>query len=130
MTLAFDTNILIEIDRLNSKLLERLQAIRNKFPQSPVIPFPVVSEYYYGFLDTRKKDEALRTLGDYETLQTSKNSALLFAELKNSLRKKGRIIQDMDLFIAAVCIDAGATLVTFDKQFEEIKELAKIILEF
>lgn len=93
--MAFDTNILIEIDLLNPSVLKKLQGLREKSPSSPVIPFPVVSEYYYGFLGVQEREKALKTLAEYEILNTSKNSAIVFAELKCELQK----IQELDKII-------------------------------
>ena len=128
MKLAFDTNILIEIDLVNTGVIEKLKEITENVSDEPSIPSPVVSEYYYGFLGTRKKEAALKILENYNILNTSRNSAIIFAEIKDELKKSGQIISDMDLLIASICIDNNATLITADKQFEKIKELKKIIL--
>ena len=127
--IALDTNILIEIDVLNASVVERLKELRNEAPANPALPAPVVSEYYYGVLGTRKKEKALENIGKYEILNTSKDSALLFAEIKDRLKKSGQMLSDMDLLIAAICVDNSVTLVTSDRQFEKIKELNKIIVE-
>ncbi len=130
MRLAFDTNILIELDLLNKALIEKLRELRKDTVLNPTIPSPVVSEYYYGFLGLGKKERALENLGKFEVINTSKESALLFAELKHRLGKAGNTIPDMDVFIASICIDNNLTLVSYDKQFEKITELKKIILNF
>jgi len=128
MTLALDTNILIEVDLLNQTVIEKLNNIREKISAKPVLPSPVISEYYYGFLGTKKKEKALKFVEGFDVLNTSKNSSLLFAELRHKLMKSGKILTDMDILIASICIDNNATLVTMDKQFEDINELNKIIL--
>ena len=130
MRLAFDTNILIEIDLLNQKLTERLKELRKKAPASPTIPSPVVSEYYYGFLGIEKPDIALKNLEIYEILNTSKQSSFIFAEIKHELTTTGRLVPDMDMLIASICMAHDATLVTFDAQFESVQRLKKIILSF
>lgn len=129
MNLALDTNILIEIDRLNKIVIKELESLRKEELLDPALPALVVLEYYYGFLDSRKKDSALKNIDKYTILNTSKDSSLLSAEIKYKLERAGQIIPDMDIIIAAICIDNNATLVTSDKQFEKIKELNKIILD-
>ncbi|MBI2232989.1 MAG: PIN domain-containing protein [Candidatus Aenigmarchaeota archaeon] len=129
MNLALDTNILIEIDRLNKKIIEKLESLRKEEQLDPTLPALVVLEYYYGFLDSRKKESALKNINKYTILNTSKGSSLLSAEIKHKLERAGQIIPDIDIIIAAICIDNNAILVTSDKQFEKIKELNKIILD-
>lgn len=126
MILAFDTNILIEIDLLNRHIMDKLEELKKTF--NPVLPSPVVSEYYYGFLGTPGKERALKSIEDYTILNTSKDSAMIFADIKHKLRKTGITISDMDLLIASICIDNDTTLVTMDNQFKKIDELKKIIL--
>mgnify|MGYP001566170836 FL=1 len=108
-------------------LIENLKELGEK--TEPALPSPVVSEYHYGFLGTNKTEIALKNIEKYEILNTSKNSALIFAEIKHRLEKSGQMIPDMDILIAAICIDNNATLITSDSQFERIKELNKIVLE-
>lgn len=129
MNLALDTNILIEIDRLNKTVIKELESLRKEESLDPALPALVVLEYYYGFLDSRKKESALKNIDKYTILNTSKDSSLLSAEIKHKLERAGQIIPDIDIIIAAICIDNNATLVTSDKQFEKIKELNKIILD-
>jgi tRNA(fMet)-specific endonuclease VapC len=53
------------------------------------------------------------------------NSILdISAEIYAELRKKGRVVEDADIFIAAFCLKQGFTLVTHNtKHFEHITDL-------
>lgn len=46
-----------------------------------------------------------------------------FSLIKDSLRRKGRPIPLNDIWIAAQCMETGATLVTFDTHFKEVEGL-------
>ena len=129
--ILLDRNILIELERGNKKLILILEELSQKHP-TPSLPFPVFSEYYYGYLKKGRKDvqTALERLDEFEILNSTRKSALLFSDIKYNLEKTGQIISDMDMLIASICIDNNATLITFDKQFEKIKELDKILVEF
>ena len=53
-----------------------------------------------------------------------KKSAKKYGELKNSLEKSGQILDDADLFIAAICLINNWILVTNnEKHFQRIKDL-------
>lgn len=129
--IALDTNVLIELEKGNKNMLSIINKLRQKY-SSPSLPFPVFSEYYYGYLKKGRKgiQAALKRLEVFELLHSTKKSSTTFAEIKYRLEKAGRMLSDMDVLIAALCIDNGATLVTFDKQFEKVDELDKIVLEF
>lgn len=127
--ILLDTNILIELERGNKEIISMLEEMSQKH-STPSLPFPVFSEYYYGYLKKGRKDvqTALERLDEFEILNSTRKSAMLFSEIKYNLEKTGQIISDMDLLIASICIDNNATLITADKQFEKVKDLNKIIL--
>ena len=50
-------------------------------------------------------------------------AALESFQLEKNLIKKGKMIEESDIFIAGICLAAKAKLITLDKGFEEIKEL-------
>lgn len=128
--LTLDTNVLIELDLANKPLISKLEEMKKDSPSNITIPSIVVSEYYYGFLRANKREAALKNLEFFEVLNTSKQSSLICAELKREAEQAGYTIPELDLLIASICIDNGVTLVTFDKQFEKVAELKKIILDF
>lgn len=47
-----------------------------------------------------------------------------FGEIRADLRKKGRMIEDIDIFLAATCAVSGLVMVTLNKKhFERVKDL-------
>ncbi len=51
------------------------------------------------------------------------DTARRYGEVKNALRLKGRPIPENDIWIAAVALQHGLTLITRDGHFNEIEEL-------
>lgn len=127
--LVLDTNILIEIEAHNLKLLLFLQKLLQKYPTKPYITAPTYSEFLYGFLlhSFKKKEKGIEFLEAYEILHTSKNSARLLAEIKYVLEKQGEMIPVFDILIASIVMDRNATLLTMDTHFKKIKGLHSIL---
>ena len=52
-----------------------------------------------------------------------------YAEIFSSLRKKGTPVPTNDIWISASALKEGATVLSFDRHFEHIDSVGKIILE-
>lgn len=57
-------------------------------------------------------------------LPADRETAEVYARIKQGLRSKGRPIPDNDLWIAATAIQHGVALLNRDAHFDEIDELA------
>jgi len=127
--ITIDTSVLIELEAGNLDVYEKLKEIRKNHTENPALPFPCFSEFYYGILRSKGNIEAsLEFLNKFTPLHSTQNSAKLFAEIKIDLEKKGKLIKTFDMIIAALSIDHGTTLVTLDRDFENIKDLNFILL--
>jgi predicted nucleic acid-binding protein len=89
----------------------------------------VLGELYYGFACG---DRQVKNLGELELFLempsvhvdvTSKAVAICYGELKQYLRTQGTPIPDNDVWIAAACIEQGASLLTSDKHFERLPQV-------
>ncbi len=130
MDLVFDTNLLIEFERGNAKIIKELDILTKKYGSNIFITSPSLSEFFYGIIKRNKNRKlALDLIEDYKLLNTSKSSSIIFAELKYKLEKEGKQAQEFDLMIASICISEGKTIVTLDQDFSNIKELNSIILK-
>jgi len=68
--------------------------------------------------------DATEFLETVEVIDFDRRAAEIFASLKADLTRKGQIIKDLDLMIAAVTLANNAILVTNNtKHFERIKKL-------
>src|SRR3989338_5031783 len=59
-------------------------------------------------------------------LEHDARAARLGASIEQELRKKGTMINKLDILIAAICVVHNAELVTFDKDFSKIKNLSDL----
>jgi len=58
----------------------------------------------------------------FDVLNIDNKVVLKYCDLYNTLKKKGQLIPDADLLIAATAIVNDLVLVTKDKDFEQVKE--------
>ena len=56
-------------------------------------------------------------------LNTSSETASIYAQVKADLQKQNRKIPENDLWIAAITLEQGARLATYDQHFQNIPGL-------
>lgn len=87
-----------------------------------------VAEVLEGIYDTENEDQRLLQLNEFlqdiQALIVDRKVADQFAKIRSDLRKKGNLIENMDIFIAATAMSHDLMLVTNNKRdFERIKGL-------
>jgi predicted nucleic acid-binding protein len=98
------------------------------------VPVIVIGELCAGFGQGSRMRKNLAELDEFlsmpvvEVLPVDRNVAGIFGEIVSDLRRRGRPIPVNDIWIAATCSSAGATLVTFDAHFQSIHRIGTIIL--
>lgn len=113
--LSGDERVAIELDRAEAVLL------------SPI----VIGELLDGFIGGTRPAENRGTLDRFRSrprtllVPVTDATAEWFAQIKRSLRRKGRPVPIADVWIAASCMEHGARLLTFDRHFEEIDGLLR-----
>ena len=91
----------------------------------------VLGELYAGFKGgklEKQNREALRELLGGPTVKllfATDETAEVFGNVKDSLRRQGTPLPINDVWIAAHALEAGATLVTFDAHFASVKGLRR-----
>ena len=91
----------------------------------------VIGELYDGFLggsrdlENRQILQRFRQLPRTVTVPIVDTTAEWFAHVKRGLRLRGRLMPINDVWIAASCIEHGATLLTFDSHFDAIDGLRR-----
>jgi tRNA(fMet)-specific endonuclease VapC len=124
MIVALDTNAysaLIETHKLDVILSQATEVI---------MPFPVVGELLAGFRIGAREAANRKVLDEFlqEPLVTVAHSTDhtvdVYGTLFAQLRRQGTPIPTNDIWIAAVCLETGATLVTADSDFRHIVQLA------
>ncbi len=130
MSLAFDTSILIAIERKDEKVMQRLRELFKKYPLSPNLPFIAHFEFSYVLKKRKPKsfDNLMNFVNSFPLLDLSFKTSDILSDLKLKYNKKGLSFSLSDLLIASQVIENDLILVTLDKDFERIKELKKVIL--
>ena len=100
------------------------QAIENA--EQVFVPVFVLAELLFGFKNGAREQANNALLQDFLKLQgvniqhTSNETAQIFSELQLDLRQKGTAIPTHDIWIAAIAIETGSVVVTYDRHFLKV----------
>ncbi|MBI4918344.1 type II toxin-antitoxin system VapC family toxin [archaeon] len=132
MILAFDTSILIEIERKNNLMIDKLKELVKLYPLPAQIPFMSYFEFYNGLSEknVKNKNKSLLFVKKFKVIQTTDKTAEILSDLKSTCEKKGLSLPLADLMIASQAIENNFVLITLDADFNKIVELKKIVLSF
>ena len=117
-----DTNII-------SALLKGEVAIADKIDKAKkvCIPIIVLGELYYGAsysAHTEKNINDIQKLtARYDVMLVDEETAVIYGNIKTSLRKKGKPIPENDIWIAAIAQCHNFIVATRDKHFKAIDDL-------
>lgn len=130
MSLAFDTSILIDLERKNSEIIEKINQLSRSYPAPPQLPFISYYEFIRGLKIKKTKDyeKKFAFANRFNVLKTSKRTAEILSDLRIKYENLGFSLPLADLLIAAQSIENQLILISRDKDFEKIEELQKIIL--
>jgi len=122
---VIDSDILIYFIKGRKEIVEELIKIA---PSSLYITRINYTELVYGAYNSARVEENLAKvkpfLETFQILEFDKESSEIFAKTKATLKKKGKIIQDMDLMIASIALRHDYALVSNNiKHFERIDGL-------
>ncbi|MGB7188534.1 MAG: type II toxin-antitoxin system VapC family toxin [Acidobacteriaceae bacterium] len=119
-----DTNIASFIIREDIRVIRRLTAT---MPSNTAISVVTEAELLFGI---KRKPEAVRLnalihqfLSTNQILAWTSAAAHHFAYERAVLEKKGQLLSDLDMMIAAQALAEGAVLVTNDAAFRRIERL-------
>ncbi len=117
-----DTNIVIALFVDDSAVKENLAKTDEVF-----VPSIVIGELNYGARKSARSKENLARIDDFAesnmVLSCDAGTAQFYGEIKNALRVKGHPIPENDIWIAAIALQHGLTLITRDAHFSEIENL-------
>jgi len=130
MVLVLDTSILISLEKRRKDIIKKIKEISSVHQEPAVITFISYFEFLFGIKDKNLKNEekAIAFLNKFGVLKINRETARISADLKYKYNKKGFELSLSDLLIASQAIENNMTLVTTDKDFEQIEELKKIII--
>lgn len=114
-----DSDTCIGILRGRREVLER----RGAEVDEVVTTWVTASELFYGAAKSARPEAnaavVVRFLNTLPVLAPDLASATLFGAVKARLATEGQIVADADLFIAAIALSRGATLVTGNRRHYE-----------
>jgi tRNA(fMet)-specific endonuclease VapC len=99
------------------------------------VPTVVIGELCAGFAGGSRYRENLEQLDEFlsatvvEVLPVDRRVAVLFGQIVVELWRLSRPIPTNDMWIAAACWNAGATLLTFDRHFAAIPGIGTLLFE-
>jgi tRNA(fMet)-specific endonuclease VapC len=122
--LLLDTSILIRQQKGDVTVKKSLSSLSKRFPAKPSVAFINIFEYFMGIKQlTKRKSEAIKFLENFDIINTTENTAEVMASLRFKYDNLGIQISLADLIVASLAIENNMTLVTSDKDFQNIKEL-------
>lgn len=117
-----DTNVVIALFVADSAVLLNISEAEEVF-----VPAAVIGELFYGAKKSGRPEENSRRIErfvlDNVVLNCDSETARLYGEIKDSLRRKGRPIPENDIWIAATAFQHDLTLVSRDEHFKEVTNL-------
>ena len=125
MNLIIDSSVLIDIERRDKEVIEKLGELKKLYPATPKISFMTYFEFLYGLRkkSIKNKNKALAFLGLFEIIHTTNKTANFLVLFKDKYE-----MSLSDLFIASQVMEQKGILVTSDKDFEKIDEIEKIFV--
>jgi len=119
-----DTNIVIAIFAEEPAVLERVAAAEEVF-----VPAVALGELYYGARKSVRVETNIARIEAFAAaaavLSCDAVTAQHYGRIKNDLRAKGRPIPENDIWIAAVAMQHGLTVVSRDDHFADVTDLAR-----
>lgn len=121
-SVALDTDVAIAI--LNN--VEGAWARVQEFDEI-YLPVPVIGELKFGALNSGRPKENLHRIDFFlarcQLLDVRAATADVYARIRLGLKQQGRPIPPNDIWIAAVCVEQGVPLATYDGHFEHVDGL-------
>lgn len=127
--LCLDTSAYSHFKRGDPEVVQLVDQAREIF-----IPSIVLGELRTGFLFGNRPErnqgelEAFLAQPAVTVLEVDLEAAWLYSELIFDLRRAGTPLPTNDVWIAAVALREGATIVTFDEHFAAIRRAGTLIL--
>lgn len=124
--IILDTNAYAALLKGDQQILKLI-----KEAQEVILPAFVIAELLFGFKKGTQTEKNLEILADFESYPKvrrhypSAETLQIFAELMLQLRTIGRPIPTHDIWIAAISIELGGTLITYDRHFDHITGLRR-----
>jgi len=120
-----ETSVIISFLRGKKKAIELLEGIEGELSSSYIC----LAELYEGVSRVKEKAKAEKGVLEFfsglnEVYGLDKEIAKNFGQIRAEFKQKGRVIEDLDIFLAATCLAYNLVLVTYNfKHFARVKNL-------
>lgn len=81
-----------------------------------------INEVLIGIKENKKED-VKKFFKELEILDFGSEAAYKSVEIEEELRKKGKLINKLDIYIASICLIHNIPIITLDKDFNNIEGL-------
>ena len=121
MKVLLDTNALSALWSGDERVLDALDQADNV-----LMSIVVLGELYAGFRGGTRMRENRTRLAEFltkptvRTLELSVETAEIYGQIKDALRRAGTPIPINDVWLSAQAIEAGAVLISFDSHFSKV----------
>lgn len=126
-----ETSVIVKFLRNKGNAVEIIENLKGELSSS----FVCLAELYEGIYRVRDKGRAEKAVSNFftglsEVYGLDREIAENFGQIRAELKRKGKVIEDMDIFLAATCLAHNLTLVTYNaKHFGRVKNLKVLGLE-
>ncbi len=120
-----DTSIVIDYIRGKKEISRFVNELKGKLYINYIV-IAELSEGIYRVKDSKKMENGIDNFvnGMDGVLQVNYYVAKKFGEIRADLRKRGEVIEDFDILIAATCIENNLPIITLNKKhFDKIDGL-------
>lgn len=121
-----DTNIIIALFASEISVLNNLVQADQVF-----IPSIAVGELYFGAKKSARSEKNLEQIEKFiknvKVIGCDSDTARQYGDVKNKLRIKGRPLPENDVWIAALALQYGLSLVTRDAHFQQVENLQTVL---
>ncbi|MCL5673276.1 MAG: type II toxin-antitoxin system VapC family toxin [Deltaproteobacteria bacterium] len=120
--IILDTNVIISLFSEDTALNEYILNADEVF-----IPCIAIGELYYGACKSSKIQENLNKIDEFAAgniiLPCDTNTAMIYGDIKNALKEKGKPIPENDIWIAAIARQYDLILITKDNHFSFVEKI-------
>lgn len=126
MTYLLDTDTIIFLLRGHRSVADKIDEVGDRSIATTVVN---LAELYFGAFNSTRVEKNLRTVDEFRRrtriVGLEISAAILFGKIKSSLKREGALLNDSDLFIAAMALATDSVLVTNNlRHFQRIEGLA------
>jgi predicted nucleic acid-binding protein len=131
MGVTVDSSFVIDILRSESAALAKDKELKDR-RETKFLTTPVLYEITSGLLFTRSRSEAAAFHGlasGFPILSLDEASARRAAEIRAELLHSGKVKDHVDVMLAGITLEGGHTLVTRDKDFQDVGQVMGLNVE-